>query len=411
MIPSNASSSPQRAPRTLGTFLAADIVDHRRLPEPVAAKTVRLLNAMVAKASAEGCVCAQVADRVLVCREGLTPEDFVRRARRLVADLAALGDVDTAGHGCGVRIALHCGRFQIVDGIAFGPGPSDCSQLTTFATESVIVCSSHFAGVWAEQAGQHVYDAELWPKIAEVSAKHRRRIWRPEGFQVGVRDLPDLCIFLLAARPRVDPPDVPARIAEMNHVENRLFQLCDELALAALELIGQRSDAPGSRKRVRARLFVRVDETRPRKPRLVATKFESGLRRAQRFQSVAGTQYEQIGRGQFEGPVGRALTTGQTQVTAPLPDPTGKLDDYVAVLAAPPWRIAAEKVRRFRRKARRFVAVPVPNPFGPAALVLCIDFGTDPLSNVSEEKLLDAGNVIQATYGPEIAALFRLRTG
>ena len=68
-------------------------------------------------------------------------------------------------------------------------------------------------------------------------------------------------------------------------------------------------------------------------------------------------------------------------------------------------------MRRFRRKARRFVAVPLPNPFGPAELVLCVDFGKDPHVNVSEEELLDVGNVIQATYGPEIAALFRLRTG
>lgn len=411
MIEPDAPPPPDRAPRALGTFLAADLVGHRHLPEALATEAVRFLRSLAMEATAAGEFAAQVADRVLVCRAGLAPGDFVRRARRLVGDLAALGVTGGAGPGCGARIALHCGRFQIVDGIAFGPGPSDCTQLTAFANKSVVVCSSPFAGVWAEQAGQHVYDAELWPKIAEVSAEHRRRIWRPEGFQVGVRDLPDLCIFLLAARPGVDPPDVPALIAEMDHVENRLFQLCDELALAALELIGQRSDAPGSRKRVRARLFVRVDETPPRKPRLVATKFESGLRRAERFQSVAGTQYEQIGRGQFEGPVGRALTTGQTQVTPPLPDPTDAPDDYVAVLAAPPWRIAAEKVRRFRRKARRFVAVPVPNLFGPAALVLCIDFGTDPLSNVSEEELLDAGNVIQATYGPEIAALFRLRTG
>jgi len=411
MIPSDAPPSPERAPRALGTFLAADIVGHRHLPEAFATEAVRFLRAMAAEATDEGCACAQVADRVLICQAGLAAGDFVGRARRLVADLATLGGAGALAHGCGARIALHCGLFQTVEGIPFGPGPSDCTQLTAFATESVVVCSSPFAGVWAEQAGQEIYDAELWPKIAEVSAEHRRRIWRPEGFQVGVRDLPDLCIFLLAGRPGTAPLHVPARIVEMDQVEQRLFQLCDAIGLTALDLIGESSDAPGSWKRVRARLFVRVDEAPPRKPRLVATKFESGLKKTERFASVAGTQYEQIGRGHFEGPVGRALVTGQTQVTAPLPDPTDNPDGYVAALAGPPWRIEEEKVRRFRRKARRFVAVPLPNPFGPAELVLCVDFGKDPHVNVSEEELLDVGNVIQATYGPEIAALFRLRTG
>lgn len=411
MIQPDAPSPSERAARALGTFLAADIVGHRHLPEPLATEAVRFLRALAMEATAAGEFAAQVADRVLVCRAGLAPGDFVRRARRLVGDLSALGVTGGPGTGCGARIALHCGLFQTVEGMPFGPGPSDCTQLTAFANESVVVCSSPFAGVWAEEAGQEVYDAELWPKIAEVSAEHRRRIWRPEGFQVGVRDLPDLCIFLLAARPGTEPLDVPVRIAEMDHVENRLFQVCDAIGLSTLELIGEPSDGPACWKRVRARLFVRVEEALPRKPRLVATKFESGLKRAERFESVAGTQYEQIGRGQFEGPVGRALVTGQTQVTAPLPDPTDDPEGYVAALAGPPWRIEEEKVRRFRRKARRFVAVPLPNPFGPAELVLCIDFGADPHSNVSETKLREAGNVIQATYGPEVAALFRLRTG
>lgn len=411
MKPANASPPPERSPRALGTFLAADIVGHRHLPESLATEAVRFFRAMAAEATADGCACALVADRVLVCRAGLAPADFVHRARRLVEDLAALGGGRSGARACGARIALHCGLYQSVDGILFGPGPSDCTQLTAFATESVIVCSSTFAGVWAEQDGREIYDTELWPKIAEVSLKHRRRIWRPEGFQVGGRDLPDLCIFLLAARPATQPPDVPVRIAEMHHVENRLFQLCDEIGLAVLELIGESSDVPGCWKRVRTRIFMRVDEPPPRKPRLVATKFESGLKRLERFQSVAGTQYEQIGRGQFEGPVGRALVTGKTQVTAPLPDPTDDLNAYVAALTAAPWRIAEEKVRRFRRKARRFVTVPLPNPFGPAQLVLCIDFGEATHGNLSEKQLRDIGNVIQATYGPEITVLFRLRTG
>lgn len=400
-----------RAPRGLGTFLVADIVGHRHLPEEVATEALRLLGRMAAEAGAAGCVCARFADSLLVCRAGLAPAEFVERARALAADLARLGRGAPGEGACGARIALHCGLFRVVDGVPTGPGPTDCARLTAFATGATVVCSSPFAGVWAEQAGQEVYDAELWPKIAEVSREHQRRIWRPDGFQVGLRELPDTCIFLLAARPGAEPPEVPERIAEMDHVENRLFTLCDTVALTALELLDEPSESPACWRQVRARLFVFVDESPPRGPRVVGTKFESGLKRTERFESVAGTQYEQIGRGSFEGPVGRALVTGQTQVTPPLPDPDEDLEGYVTLLAAAPWRIAAEKVRRFRRKARRFVAVPLPSPLGPRDLVLCIDFWRNPLTHVSVDDLAEVGNVIQATYGPEIAALFRLRTG
>ena len=406
-----AAERGARSGPTLGTFLAADVIDHRHLSAEAARAAVRALREWAADLEREGSIAGQLGDRLILCREGLVPEEFVGRARSLRSRIsAAVMTTDAKERVSGVRIALHCGLFQEENGLAFGPGPTDCGRLTAYADRSTIVCSGQFAGVWAEKAGASVYTHELWPKLGRVPPGTEQRHWRPSGIQIGLREPPDLNIFLLKADPteaRLDPPE---RLVEMHVMEARLFELCDEIRVHFLESFAPAGVIDSEQADVRVRLFVRVDEQPPRLPRLVATKFESGVDERVRQESFAGTQYEKLPRGGWEGPIGRALVTGEVQVTPVLPDPDDDLDAYVEALSKAPWKIRKEKILRFRRKARRFVAIPLQIGISPEELVLCVDFGKHPLEGVHEARLHDAAIEIQATCGYEIAALFALRT-
>ena len=401
-----ASSCP-----TLGTFLAADVIDHRNLSAEAARATVRSLREWAAELEADGSIAGQLGDRLIVCREGLDAEEFVGRARSLrsrIADVSA--NVDAESRTPGVRIALHCGLFQEEKGLAFGPGPTDCGRLTAYADRSTIVCSGQFAGVWAEKAGASIYTCELWPKLGRVPPGTEQQHWRPGGIQIGLREPPDLNIFLLKADPQARQLEPPERLVEMHVMEARLFELCDQIRGHFLESFALPRTTDSEQREVRVRLFVRVDEQPPRQSRLVATKFESGIDERVRQESVVGTQYEKLPRGGWEGPIGRALATGEIQLTPALPDPEIDLEAYVAALSTAPWRIRKEKIRCFGRKARRFLAIPLPMGISSEDLVLCVDFGRHPMEGDAEARLSGEAVEIQAACGYEIAALFALRT-
>ena len=412
-MPSNIPAAERGASScpTLGTFLAADVIDHRNLSAEAGRAIVRSLREWAAELEADGSIAGQLGDRLIVCREGLDAEEFVGRARSLRSRIAdASANIDADSRTPGVRIALHCGLFQEEKGLAFGPGPTDCGRLTAYADRSTIVCSGQFAGVWAEKAGASIYACELWPKLGRVPLGTEQQHWRPGGIQLGLREPPDLNLFLLQADPAARQLEPPERLVDMHVMEARLFELCDQIRTQFLESLDLPRETDTERGEVRVRLFVRVDEQPPRQPRLVATKFESGIDVGARQESVAGTQYEKLSQRGWEGPLGRALVTGEVQVTPVLPDPDKDPEAYVEALSTAPWKIRKEKIRGFGRKARRFLAVPLQVGISQEDLVLCIDFGSHPLEGIAETGLRDQGLEIQAACGYEIAALFALRT-
>ena len=395
----------------LGTFLAADVIDHRELSAEAARATIRELREWAIERQRAGSIAGQLGDRLIVCREGLHPTEFVAGARKLRSMIAAAtANAAQSVPPSSVRIALHCGLFQEEQGLAFGPGPTDCGRLTEYADRSTIVCSGQFAGVWAEEAGASIYKDELWPKLGRVPAGTKQHHWRPGGIQIGLREPPDLNIFLLKADPQAHRMEPPERLLEMHVIEARLFELCDQISSHFLESCALPRATDTERDEVRVRLFVRVDEQPPRRPKLVATKFESGIDIRSRQESIAGTQYEKLPRGGWEGPIGRALATGEIQVTPILPDPLKDLEAYVAALSAAPWKIRKEKITRFRKKARRFLAIPLSVGISSEDLVLCVDFGIHTLGGFACDRLRVEATEIQATCGYEIAALFALRT-
>lgn len=112
-----------------------------------------------------------------------------------------------------------------------------------------------------------------------------------------------------------------------------------------------------------------------------------------------------------EGPIGRAFFEKQPQVLSNLPDFSSHPVDYTEVLCCAPWLMDAGKIKRFQRKARCFIAVPLcmSSALSPEA-VLCVDT-TDPLNWLDDGILLEWGAWIADLYGITGSALVCLLNG
>lgn len=314
-----------------------------------------------------------------------------------------------------LRVALHRGDYCVLSGvnssqiILAGQGPNECSRLVRMAGPGQIVVSQDYIDAWSHHEG--------WgPLNLGDSADFRPMI----NFDPRQEDRPHELVIKPGRVSRfryykysLDDKDLVPEILLKNRARQGLEKWIKETAEDFLDIYKIKTDASlGTTTELRQ--AEQADEHIDLRVSLFVS--DNGQHGTEQLGSIlrystsdglkwqGSTQYA-VRSDQGEGPIGLAFVRKETFVLKDLPNYDDHLDQYIQILTGWPWTVDEQKVRRFQRKARCFLAIPLAmsRNLEPQA-VLCIDT-MSPLSHVEQDLLMTWSEHIAESYGVMVSSL------
>lgn len=329
-----------------------------------------------------------------------------------------------------LRVAIHRGDYcrsirETPSGshvLLAGQAPNECSRLVRMAGPGQMVISEAYIQSWADNEGWSHSNpgeaTEFRPLLSfegEVPGHPHETEIKPgkiSRFRFYKHNL-DVAVFhrhnLMKNRARQGLEKWIAEIAEnflefLDLVESE-SQGVPASAKCDTETIHPANRAVERDLRVSVFVFEHPDPTREQLGAIL--RYSPG--EVPKWENTSTRYSVQGGRG--EGPIGQAFSTKTPQILSGLPDFTQAPEEYLRILSGAPWLMDVGKVKRFHRKARNFVAVPLcmSSTLSPEA-VLCMDT-MDPLNCVDDGILLEWALLTTDLHGMTGAALVCLLNG
>ena len=327
-----------------------------------------------------------------------------------------------------LRVAIHRGDYcrsirKTLSGahvLLAGQAPNECSRLVRMAGPGQMVISEAYIQSWADHEGWNHSSPGRASEFRPALSLDAEAPCHPHETEIKPGKISRFRFYRHNLNLNLDSAEFDRHILMKDRARQGLEQWIVEIADSFVEFLGlvdsesQHVPAsstfntetpqpvdPAGRIDLRVSLFV-FERPDPKSEQLGAIlRYSPGD--VPKWEQTS-TRYSVLG-GRGEGPIGQAFSERVPQILSGLPEFALHPDEYTQILSRPPWLMDEDKVRRFQRKARSFIAVPLSmsSTLSPEA-VLCVDT-MDPLTCLDGRVLLDWGLTIADIYGRTGSAL------